>query len=114
MVKGLKFAVIMAAAVAGSGLAVEANATSLDRHIILVNRSHETIAEFHASNVGSRSWEEDILGDSVLLPGQSVRINLSDGSGYCRFDFKTVTGDGDAIVRRGVNVCELETYTITN
>ncbi len=87
-------------------------AFALDRHIMLINDSHETIKEFYASNVGSDSWEEDILGRDVLLPGQSVRINLDDGSGYCKFDFKTVTESGAAIIRRGINVCQVETYTI--
>jgi hypothetical protein len=91
-----------------------AQAFAFDRHIVLINHSHQTITEFHASNVASTSWEEDILGDSVVRPGGAVRINLDDRTGYCRFDFKTVTESGDAVVRRGVNVCEMTTYTITD
>jgi len=91
-----------------------ASADSYDRRIILINQSDSTIAEFHASNVGTNSWQEDILGDSVVPPGSSVPINLDDGSGYCLFDFKTVTRDGATIIRRGINVCNTTTYTITD
>jgi hypothetical protein len=105
---------LVAAVVAAPAMLGSAQAFAFDRHIVLVNHSHQTITEFHASNVASTSWEEDILGDSVVPPGGAVRINLDDRSGYCRFDFKTVTESGDAVVRRGVNVCEMTTYTITD
>jgi hypothetical protein len=105
---------LVAATVAAPAMLYGAQAFAMDRHIVLVNHSRETITEFHASNVGSTSWEEDILGDGVLQPGRWVRINLDDRSGYCRFDFKTVTESGATIIRRAVNVCELETYTITD
>ena len=114
MNRSLHHGIILATTVLGLALSGEARADTYDRQITLVNRSHQTITEFHASNVGSDNWEEDILGDLVLPPGYSVRINLNDGTGYCQFDFKTVTRDGDAIVRRGVNVCELATYTLTD
>jgi hypothetical protein len=107
-------AAALAATIAVPSLLASGQAFAFDRHIVLINHSHQTITEFHASNVGSDSWEEDILGDSVVRPGQRVRINLDDHTGYCRFDFKTVTESGSAVVRRGVNVCEMETYTITD
>ncbi len=85
-----------------------------DRRIRLINESRLTIEEFHASNVNRRGWEEDILGRRVLKPGQSMVINLNDGSGQCNFDFLTVMSNGRKIEKRGVNVCRLETYRITD
>ncbi len=108
------FAIVLATAVFGTAVAGQAFADKVNRHFTLFNRSHQVIAEFHASNVGAATWEEDILGRSILLPGHSVVINLSDGTGYCRFDFKTITKDGTTIYRRGINVCETSTYTITD
>jgi hypothetical protein len=113
MYKALLTALVVGTVVTGSTI-VEANADAYDRHITLINLSHRTIVEFHASNVGTDSWEEDILGDSVLRPGGSVRMDLNDDTGYCRFDFKTVAEDGQAVVRRSVNVCEASTYTIAD
>jgi hypothetical protein len=95
------------------GLSSVGRAMPYDRHVTLVNGSQETIVEFHASNVRTTSWRWDRLGAYVLPPGSSVRLNLDDGTGYCRFDFKTVMADGQVIIRNNVDVCEIEQYTIT-
>ncbi|ONG55912.1 hypothetical protein BKE38_07535 [Pseudoroseomonas deserti] len=87
-------------------------AEAQDRRVQLVNASRTTIVSFHASNSKRSSWEEDILGNDVLEPGQSVTINIDDGTGACVFDFLTVLQGGQRIERRGVNVCEVSTYTI--
>lgn len=116
MIKSLGFATSVVAAVLVTATAGQAyaDADGLNRHVTLINRSHRAIAEFHASNIQATTWEEDILGHTVLLPGKSVVINLSDGTGSCRFDFKTVTKDGTTVYCRGINVCETSSYTIVD
>ncbi|WP_159999590.1 hypothetical protein [Roseomonas sp. 18066] len=88
------------------------SAEAADRRVQLVNASRTTVVSFHASNSKRSSWEEDILGNDVLEPGQSVTINIDDGTGACVFDFLTVLQGGQRIERRGINVCEVSTYTI--
>ena len=61
-------------------------AVSADRRVTIANNTGQTISRFYGSNTGSDSWEEDILGSSVLPPGMSTTINFDDGSGYCTFD----------------------------
>jgi len=90
------------------------DAAAQDRRVRLINDSSMTIREFYASNVNRRGWEEDILGRRQIPPGRSLVINLDDGSGHCRFDFKTVMSNGRSIEKRNVDVCRLETYRITN
>lgn len=90
------------------------DAAAQDRRIRLINESSMTIREFYASNINRRGWEEDILGRRQIPPGRSLVINLDDGSGHCRFDFKTVMSNGRSIEKRGVDVCRLQTYRITN
>ncbi len=111
-VRGSK--IVLAAAVAAGLAASATDALALDRRIRLINESSEAIHEFHASNTGRSRWEEDILGRRILQPGASVIINLDDGSGFCKFDFKTVMESGRALVKRNVNICQLETYRITD
>ena len=86
-------------------------AQALDRHVDIVNSTNDTIERFYASNVDEDDWEEDILGDDILGPGRAVTVNFDDDSGYCMFDFKAVFSDGDVLVRRRVNVCEISSYT---
>ena len=105
---------VLAATVALGVAGSATDALALDRRIRLINESSETIHEFHASNTGRNRWEEDILGRRTIQPGGSVVINLDDGSGFCKFDFKTVMESGRALVKRNINICQLETYRITD
>ncbi len=83
-----------------------------DRHVKVVNKTGVTMTGLYGSNVGSDSWEEDILGSDVLESGTSVNVNFDDGTGYCKYDLKAVFEDGDSVVKRGVNVCTVGTWTI--
>ncbi len=83
-----------------------------DRKVNIVNKSGYTIVQFQGSNVGSNSWEEDILGNDVLEHGQSVSINFDDGSGYCKFDFLVTFEDGDELKEENIDICSIGTYTI--
>jgi hypothetical protein len=83
-----------------------------DRRIVVRNMSDSTIERFHATNTGIERWGRDHLGRDVLRPGQETTIDLNDGSGYCRFDFLTMTDGGQRIVRRNVDVCTASSYTL--
>lgn len=89
-------------------------ASALDRRVRINNKSSYDIIEFYASNTGSRSWEEDILGRNILPAGNSVVINIDDGSGYCKYDFMAVFEDGDEVVSSDNNVCELSDFNFTD
>ena len=90
------------------------DAAALDRRVRINNHSSYDIVEFYASNTGSSSWEEDILGSDVLASGSSVVINIDDGSGYCKYDFLAVFEDGDEVVSANNNVCELSDFNFTD
>ena len=89
-------------------------ANALDRRVQINNQSSYDIVEFYASNTDSRSWEEDILGKSILPAGDSVVINIDDGTGYCKYDFLAVFEDGDEVTSTDNNVCELSQFNFTN
>ena len=95
-------------------LAVPAtSALALDRHVLVTNDTSYTIREFYASNVGASSWQEDILGNDVLVPGDSINVNIDDASGYCKYDFRAVFDDGTEATKPAVNVCEVARFTFT-
>lgn len=95
-----------------SGYAPAAVAVRADRRVEVVNASGVPVMEFYASNISRSTWEEDILGNDVLMPGRSVMINIDDGSGACRFDFRAVLRDGRRIEQRDINVCQISRYVI--
>ena len=106
---------------AGFALAIMVATTALtpgmasaeDRRVRVINETRHIIVRFYASNVNATSWEEDILGQQVLKPGQSVVMNIDDGSGYCLYDFKAVFDDGDALERKRIDVCKISSYRYT-
>ncbi|NGQ91989.1 hypothetical protein G5V65_13885 [Rhodobacter sp. HX-7-19] len=97
--------------IAALSLATALPAVALDRRVTIVNNTGFTIVRFFGSNTGSKSWEEDILGEDVLPSGSSVVINFDDSTGYCMFDFRAEFEDGDVLERAGVNICEIATFT---
>lgn len=89
-----------------------ARADRYDRRFVFHNTSSSTVVEFHATHVDRTGWGRDLLGVHVLKPGDAAIINPDDGSGYCLFDFLSVTANGRRVVERGVDVCTLRTYTL--
>lgn len=87
-------------------------AGALDRRVVVINHTSETLITFQASNVSRNSWEEDILGADVLYPGQRITVDINDGSGYCRYDFRATFTGGGVVEKRNVNVCEVTSWTI--
>jgi hypothetical protein len=84
-----------------------------DRRVKVINETSFTLVKFYASNVGTNSWEEDILGADTIPPGGSFVANIDDGTGYCKFDFKGVFDDGDEVVKNGIDVCETAVFRFT-
>ena len=101
--------------VAAAGLAASVSfASAFDRHVVIVNKTSYSITEFYASSVGVDDWQEDILGEDVLKHGKSVSVNVDDGTGYCKYDFRAVFDDGSETVKKGVNVCEVGKFTFND
>jgi len=106
------------AVIAGSILGVLQTATgppasAFERRIELTNNTRFAIIEVEVARVGTGRWERDLLGDDILLPAQSVLVDIDDGKGYCRFDFKTVFDDGTSLIRRDIDVCAVERFAIS-
>jgi hypothetical protein len=94
------------------GLSTPDIAAAQDRRVRIINGTKVTVTHFYASNTKRSSWEEDILGNSVLPAGQSVMINIDDGSGACMFDFRAVLANGRRVEAFGMNVCRISSWTV--
>jgi hypothetical protein len=101
----LKLAVFALTAVA----ALSGPSQAEDRRITVQNDTGFSIVKFYGSKDGSADWQENILGQSVLASGSAVKIDFDDGTGTCVFDFRVVFDDGDELVKKAVNVCEVST-----
>jgi hypothetical protein len=106
-------AALAAAAAFLSLAAAGASHAAENRHVTIVNHTRHTITHFYASNTGSNDWEEDILGKDELARGETIDIDIDDGTGKCKFDFKAVFSDGESVEKTNINVCEIEEYEYT-
>ncbi|MGY2051366.1 hypothetical protein [Methylobacterium sp. JK268] len=88
-------------------------AMAANRHVDIVNKTGLTLKHFYASSIGSNNWEEDILGRDTIANGETFDIDIDDGTGACRFDFRAVFQNGSEIIKRNINVCEISTFTYT-
>lgn len=113
MMKLLTRAVLAGALLATGAAGVAAtvaqaqSADRYNRHVLIVNNTSQTMVQFFASNTGTNSWEEDLLGSGVLPSGEQIDANIDDGTGYCRYDMKAVFEDGSEQIIPRVNVCEV-------
>ncbi len=106
------------AVIAGSFLSVletvaGSPASAFDRRIELTNNTRMAIVEIQIAQVGTGRWEQDLLGYEILLPAQSVSVDIDHRKGYCRFDIKTVFDDGSSSIRRDIDICALERFAVS-
>ncbi len=86
--------------------------TGYNRVVTIGNYTGVTMTRFYASNISRTTWEEDILGSSVLPSGSSVNVNIDDGSGACLFDLRAVFADGDEVIENNFNVCRQSSWSV--
>ena len=106
------------ALIAASILCVSETATgpparAFERNVELTNNTRMAIIEIQIARLGTERWGRDLLGEDILLPAQSLVVDIDDAKGYCRFDFRTVFDDGATLIRRDVDVCAVERFAIS-
>jgi hypothetical protein len=87
------------------------------RWINVVNNSRVTIREFYMTDVDTRGWGDDRLGDKVIEPGDGLRImptRRQREREYCRFDMLVVFSNDARVERRGVNLCVTSDLVCSN
>ena len=88
-------------------------AHAADRNVDIVNKTGRTMIHFYASKVGVDTWEEDILGNDKLDDGDTQPVDIDDGTGACKFDFKAVFAGGATLEKHNIDVCKISSYTYT-
>jgi len=97
----------------GLGLVVAASfaATSQARAGIqdftVVNQGSTAIWYIQVSPNHSDSWEEDVLGDQVLMPGNQLAVTMPGYGNHCWFDIRVEDANGASREYYDVNLCEV-------
>ncbi|MGL4291763.1 MAG: hypothetical protein ACRCVA_35755 [Phreatobacter sp.] len=96
-----------ALALAGSLSGAAQARDGYQRWFDVVNTSRTTpIYSVFATNRDDRSFGRDLLGDSMVAPGASMRVAPDIHRGYCIFDVRVRYENGRELTRWGVNLCE--------
>lgn len=97
-----------AAIVAVAGM-LFANTAFAAQEVAIANDGDSAIHYVHISPVDWDSWEDDLLGESVILPGDEGLVELAQYGGACVYDvlviFDTPTGYEDVELWE-VDLCE--------
>jgi len=108
---------IVAVAAAVVLLALNALTAFADpRDFTFTNGTSSPIKNLFIASSATRSWEEDVLGRDIPLPGEQWNITFGKyDAGNCMYDIKATYADGspDDIVI-GVNLCNYTNIIFTN
>ncbi|UVO55553.1 hypothetical protein [Sphingomonas sp. SUN039] len=104
--KTVKF-LVLGGLIAATSVAAQA----ADRRLTVVNATAHTMTRLYASPTTGTPVDEDMLGDTILKPGQSAQLVVGGGDA-CDFNLKA-SFDDDKTRARKVNVCEVRTYRFT-
>jgi hypothetical protein len=83
------------------------------RDFTLVNKTNGTvITEVYVAPSSSSDWQDDVLDQDVLLPGDSVDINfVGFNTNTCIYDIKVVGKDGTTGELDKIDLCSTTTVT---
>lgn len=100
-------------AAALSACLVAAPVAAGEQDFVLLNRTGYTIEQVYVSPSAKRSWEEDVLGDDVLVDGARTTIRFSRAEDACLWDLKAVYDDGETAEWQGFNLCEVSVIAVS-
>ena len=101
---------LAAAMIAASAVSSHAE----DLNFKLTNGTNSVLTRFYSSPTGVGEWEEDVFGDDVLNPGESIDITIADGRTVCKYDmrFEFEEGSNLATTEDTQDLCAMGSYTI--
>jgi hypothetical protein len=105
---------IIGAAAAFCLAAVPFSAMAEDHKFDLVNNSARAIANFYTSPADATDWQEDVLGEDTIPPGATDTIAISTDGDQCLYDMRFIMEDNAELIEKGINVCTLGSYTLSD
>lgn len=84
---------------------------SYNRDFTVYNRGRNAVYYIYVSPVTTNSWEEDVLGRDVLMPGSSVTVRMPDYGSQCYFDIRIVDSTGYAQEFYNVDLCTVSSVS---
>jgi hypothetical protein len=81
----------------------------------IINNSSVDLYYFYTTPSTDESWGEDLLEDlGILEAGYQATATIGDGSGECLYDFKFLGENDEELIVTEVDICSLDSYTLTD
>lgn len=71
------------------------------------NNGSTTVFYIYVSPDYSDDWEEDVLGDDVLMPKSQIGITMTGYGKHCMFDIKVEDENGYYVEYMDVDLCSV-------
>ena len=81
--------------------------------LALTNSGGSVVSAVYVAPTGSLDFSDDLLGKQVASVGKTVRVKVKDPAGACVFDVQFLMADGTSVTRKGVNICQTDSYTFS-
>ena len=78
----------------------------------LVNNASFNIFKVYVSPSRVDDWQEDILGDEVLMSGEKVNITFDRGESDAMWDLQVVDENGKTHTWKNINLKKISTVTL--
>ncbi len=78
--------------------------TTLDLPVKVINKTGIDIYGLYISPANHDSWGDDVLGDQILLSGESVTMTLHLDKNTLQWDMMMVDSEGDSVELYGLDV----------
>jgi hypothetical protein len=95
-------------------LGAPASAQAADVKFDLVNNSARAITNFYTSPADTTDWQEDVLGEDTIAPGDTDEITISTDGDQCSYDMRFIMEDKAELVEKAIDVCKLSSFTLTD
>ncbi len=80
----------------------------------IINNSSQALHFFYTTPSEENSWGDDLLADGTLEAGSEGVATIGDGSDQCLYDFKFVMDSGAELIESAIDICSLDSYTLTD
>ncbi|MBY2921449.1 hypothetical protein HF259_08360 [Rhizobium leguminosarum] len=80
----------------------------------LINGTNSVLTRFYSSPTGVDDWEEDVFGENVLDPDETMDITIADGRTVCKYDMRFEFEEGSDLetTEDTQDLCAMGSYTI--
>lgn len=89
-------------------------APAMAAEFTVINNSSVDLHYFYASPSSDKNWGEDLLADMGVLEAGYQATATIGGSDECIYDFKFLGPNGEELIVPDIDICTLESYTLTD